>query len=150
MSKCNAILRKKTPFELLWLYFMVIVILKFIYTYFLSLMNRFLSPIFNQNFNILYLKVKPQGEIYIDRKINWTECASSPAKKGSKKGTTWCMDMYTRPTWGEQEWETVPCSLSLTKKRWICWEVKLYNKGYFNSKTSHFRPVHTAKGDHIY
>ena len=96
MSKCNAILRKKTPFELLWLYFMVIVILKFIYTYFLSLMNRFLSPIFNQNFNILYLKVKPQGEIYIDRKIHWTECASSPAKKGSKRGTTWCMDIYTR------------------------------------------------------
>ncbi|KAH3856407.1 hypothetical protein DPMN_098995 [Dreissena polymorpha] len=26
----------------------------------------------------------------------------------------------SRPTLGEQEWETAPCSFSLTKKRWIC------------------------------
>ena len=44
--------------ELLWLCFMVIVILNFIYSLFWSLLNGFLSLIFNENFYILILKVK--------------------------------------------------------------------------------------------
>ncbi|KAH3734716.1 hypothetical protein DPMN_041160 [Dreissena polymorpha] len=32
------------------------------------------------------MKVKPQGEINIDRRIHWKECASLPAKKGAKGG----------------------------------------------------------------
>ena len=64
-------------------------------------------------------------------------CIITCQKRKKQGDTDWCMDFNTRflpfkswPTRVEQE-----SGLCLTKKSWICWEVKLYRLLHFKSVT---------------
>ena len=119
MSKCNAILRKNNTIWIIMAVFYGYCHLKVIYTYFWSLMNRFFPHI---KWELLNLKVKPHGKNVHHR----IACQKREQKRdylmyGLEYQVLPCTSW---PTWGEQEWENR--ALSLTKKSWICLEVKLY------------------------
>jgi len=125
---------------------MVIVILNFIYSLILwSLLNGFLSLIFNENFYILILKVKllPQGEIYIDRKILRKERASSPTKKGLLH------QVFTLQELANWIWTGVgkPHSV-LDQEKLDLLRGKTIQVIAFNRHHTSDHAVHTAKWDH--
>jgi len=155
MSKCNAILKKNNTIWIIMAVFYGYCHLKVIYTYFWSLMNRFFPHI---KWELLNLKVKPHGdrEIYIDQKILWKECASSHRlpKKGAKKRLpdvwTW-IPGFTLHKLANMRRTGVgkPRPLLDQEKLDLFRGKTIQGTGYCILKVSHFRPVHTAKWDHV-
>ena len=156
MSKCNAILKKNNTIWIIMAVFYDYCHLKCYLYLFLVINEQIFPPILNDNFYILNLKVKPHGEIYIDQKILWKECASSHRlpKKGAKERLpdvwTW-IPGFTLHKLADMRRTGVgkPRPLLDQEKLDLFRGKTIQGTGYCILKVSHFRPVHTAKWDHV-